>query len=1073
MQVKEAIDRINDSIVEVVSHFVELKQHGRTHEGCCPFHNEKTASFKVSEAKGIYKCFGCGKGGDAIAFIMEHDKLEFMDAVKLGARKLNLQVDYATDKKDFDNADYQHKEAIRLLCRRVAAHYQECLAESTEASAYIKARKFEIDVTDPFMLGYAPANNALLKWATKEGLNLALLKEAGLIDTNEGGQMYDFFRDRIMFPICDKTGKVVGFTGRALTDKKGVAKYMNSLDTEVFHKGNELYALNVARSAIRKEGRAYLVEGNFDIKRLHDIGVGNSVAPCGTALTVEQIRLLKTYTNNVTLIYDGDEAGHKAIDRNGELLVKEQCNVMVMILPEGEDPDSLFTSLAKFEEFKDTAQTDYIIYKCKQGEKRCQNPAYKSEFIKEVASLICRYDDSSLHEVYMEAVSALIKPKKAWQDQVRAMVAEKAPVEKRRYIPEGITADELNERGFYEDHNCYYFNDTKGIPHQRSNFVLTPLFHIESTINAKRLYEVKNITGMTRVVEIPQKDLVSLTAFQIHVESLGNFWFDGTQADLNRLKRWLYAKTESCKEIQQLGWQKEGFWCWGNGIFTTDFVPVDSYGIVKHGKRSYYIPAFSSIYDKEENLYQFERKFIHIEGNVTLKEYANKFVRVFGDNAKIALSFYFASLFRDIIVKRFGIFPILNMFGSKGAGKTACAESIMHFFGRLAKAPNVHNTSKAALGEHVATSCNAIAHIDEYRNDIEMEKREFLKGMWDGVGRTRMNMDKDKKKETTSVDQAIILTGQQMATADIALFSRFVFLSFTQIEFTDQERIEFFALKETEKRGLTHITHQLLRLRPIFADNYPNRVKVVDEKMRGFLKTDVVEDRIFNNWLIPLAAYSTLNEQLELPWDEHETIKLAVNLMVKQNKETKKNDDLGNFWKVVQYLVSSNILYEDGDYKTMYAEAITRRFYENGAWGKQEIKFAASTQLLYLTTNRVFSLYKAQCLREGDKPLPESTIEYYLRNSAAFVAETKKESFKKIDPKTGAQEVSESGEKKRTSTTALIFLAEKTGLMLGTSASLSDPASFNDHDAAAGPTSGAQGGVINFPSSDKATDLPF
>ena len=144
-----------------------------------------------------------------------------------------------------------------------------------------------------------------------------------------------------------------------------------------------------------------------------------------------------------------------------------------------------------------------------------------------------------------------------------------------------------------------------------------------------------------------------------------------------------------------------------------------------------------------------------MEGNITLKEYAKKCATVFGENAKIGLCFYFASLFRDIIVRRFGIFPILNMFGPKGAGKTACAESLVQFFGRLAKAPNVHNTSKPALGDHVAGSCNALCHIDEYRNDLEMEKREFLKGLWDGIGRTRMNMDKDKKKETTSVDQAV------------------------------------------------------------------------------------------------------------------------------------------------------------------------------------------------------------------------------------------------------------------------------------------------------------------------------
>jgi len=1023
MDAREAIDRINDDIAEIVSHFVEIKPKGRSYWGCCPFHGEKTPSFTVTPDKGIYKCFGCGKGGDAISFIMEHEHVGFKEAVKIGAQKLKIDFDWP-GQRDFNDQEYQHKESIRIVCRKAAEFFQLCLKSNPVALEYLEKRGFGFDEDDPFMIGYAPEGNALFKWAHETGLNKNLLTEAGLIDINDQGQYYDFFRDRIMFPICDKTGKVIGFSGRTMSEKKGVPKYLNSRDGEVFSKGSELFALNIARHPIRNENRAYLVEGNFDVKRMHSIGVINTVAPCGTAFTIEQARLLKQYTKNVTLIYDGDPAGRKAIDRNGELLVKEQFNVMVMELPDGEDPDTIFTSLEKFDEFKDKAQTDFIIYKVLAGQQRCQNPAYKSDFIREVAALITRYDEPSLHEVYVDAVSQHIKPKKAWNDQVKLLVADKAPVERKSYIPKNISADEFLERGFYVENNCYYFADSKGNPHQRSNFVLTPIFHIEG-INAKRLYEVKNVQNQTRVIEIPQRDLVSRSAFMVHIESLGNFWWDGSESDLNRLKRWLYENTQSCKELIQLGWQKEGFFAWGNGIFNGEFTPVDSYGIVKHGKRSFYIPAFSSIYEKEENLYVFERKFIHMEGNITLKEYSRKFVTVFGDNAKIALCFYFAALFRDIIVRRFGIFPILNLFGPKGAGKTACGESLVQFFGRLAKAPNLNNTSKPALADHVASSVNAICHIDELRNDLEMEKREFLKGLWDGTGRTRMNMDKDKKKETTSVDQAVIISGQQMATADIALFSRFIFLSFTQNEFTDEERDHFNALKEIEKRGLTHITHQLLKLRSVFHDNYPGHVKRTSELMREYLRNEVVEDRIFNNWLIPLSVYCTLSEHLELPWDTSELIKMGVRMMTRQNREMKKNDDLGNFWKVVEYMASSNLLYEFGDYKLIITREATRRYFDAGLWKSEEFKFTEPTQLLYLTTSRVFSLYKAQCLREGDKPLPESTIEYYLKNSPAFVFETKKESFQKIDPKTGKQETTDAGEKKRTSTTALVFRYDK------------------------------------------------
>lgn len=1048
MDVRDAIDRINDDIVEIISHFVELKQKGRNHTGCCPFHNEKTPSFVVSEQKGMYKCFGCGKGGDAVNFIQDHESVDFKEAVTIGAKKLNIDFNWK-EQENFSDKDYQHKESLRIVCAKAAAFFSDNLKNNAEAKRYYEQRGFKLDKEDPFRPGYAPAGNNLLKWAEENAINRQLLVETGLVGYNEkNNQHYDFFRDRIIFPLCDKTGKVIGFTGRALHDGKGVAKYMNSQDTPIFVKGQELFGLNVARRAIRSENRAYLVEGQFDVLRLHQLGITNTIAPSGTAFTPDQAKLLKTYTKNVTLIYDGDSAGRKAIERNAQILVKEQFNVMVVELEEGEDPDSFFDSFEKFEEYKDEKQVDYIIYKVESGQKKCKNPAFKSDFMKEVSQLITCYDESSRHEVYIEMVSEVIKPKKAWIDNVKTMVSDKAPVEKKMYIPKNVSADELMERGFYADEkNCYHFMDSKGNLHQRSNCILTPLFHIESTINAKRLYEVKNIYNVTKVIEIPQKDLVSLSAFQIRIESLGNFWFDGAQSDLNRLKRWLYEKTETCKEISQLGWQEDGFFAWGNGIFNDEFVPVDSYGIVRHGKKSYYIPAFSSIYQEERNLYKFERKFIHMEGNITLREYAKKMVNVFGENAKVALSFYFASLFRDVIVQRFGIFPILNMFGPKGAGKTACAESLVQFFGRLEKAPNVHNTSKPALADHVASSVNAVCHIDEYRNDIEMEKREFLKGLWDGTGRTRMNMDKDKKKETTSVDQGVILTGQQMATADIALFSRFIFLSFTQTEFTDQEREEFEALKEMEKRGLTHITHQLLKLRSIFRDNFTSHVKLSAEKMRQYMNGAVVEDRIFNNWLVPLASFYTLSNHLELPWDVDEFFKTSVQLMLAQNSETKKNDDLGNFWKVVEYLISSNVLFDGGDYKTSYTNLFQRKYYEDGKWKKEEIHWKDAKNLFFLTKNRVFSLYKTQCLREGDKPLPESTVEYYLKNAPAFICDQKKENFKKFDAKLGVQLKSDDGTPLRTSTSALVFDLDKLPMNLGNTEAVDDSAPFPEPDA--------------------------
>lgn len=626
----------------------------------------------------------------------------------------------------------------------------------------------------------------------------------------------------------------------------------------------------------------------------------------------------------------------------------------------------------------------------------------------------------------MEALTEYVKPKKAIQDALKGFVEVKAPTDPVSMIPSSVSLEDFNKWRFYTANNCYFFSDSKGRPKQGSNFIMTPLFHIESTLNAKRLYEIKNINNESRIVEIPQKDLVSLAAFRVRVESLGNFIWMGTEADLTCLKSWLYEKTETAKEVIQMGWHKDGFYVWGNGIFNNEFTPVNAYGIVEHNKEKYYIPAFSAIYKGEENLFEFERKFINIEGNITLREYAKKFITVFGSNGKIALCFYFASLFRDIVLRRFDKYPILNLFGPKGAGKNACAEMLLLFFGKKQKMPNLHNTSKPALADHVATTANALCGFDEYRNDLEMEKREFLKGLWDGMGRSRMNMDKDKKKETTSVDQAVIVCGQQMATADIALFSRFMVLSFTQTEFSEEEKANFMELEDISKRGLTHITNNLLRYRGNVIDEYPKKIDEMTQMFNEYLGERVVETRVFNNWLCVIAVFAVLRGYIELPFDITDTVKLSVELMVVQNGETKKNDDIGQFWKKVEMLAMSKQIYNEGDYKIRYLDIVTRKFYDV-KWREEKIKIEKQ-KVLFLTTSRLFSLYKQVSIREGEKPLPESTIDHYLHNSKAFICETKKESFRRMDPKTGAQETNMSGEKMRTSTTALVFYYDMIGI---------------------------------------------
>ena len=278
-------------------------------------------------------------------------------------------------------------------------------------------------------------------------------------------------------------------------------------------------------------------------------------------------------------------------------------------------------------------------------------------------------------------------------------------------------------------------------------------------------------------LELKQEDLIALAKFKQKIEGLGNFIWKGTEKELTKLKSYLYEKTETATEITQMGWQRAGFYAFGNGVFyDCHFIPADEFGIVRlKDKGNFYLPSSSSIYKNDPKLFTFEKQFVHLNlSSVTLTQFTEQLFKVYGDNGRVGFCFYLATLFRDVVTSTSANhwFPILNLFGPKGSGKSELGHTLLSLFTISYTAPNIQNSTPSALNDTVAQSANALAHIDEYKNDIDPKMIEFLKGLWDGTGRTRMNMDLDKKKETTAVDSGIILSGQEMPTSDIALFTR-------------------------------------------------------------------------------------------------------------------------------------------------------------------------------------------------------------------------------------------------------------------------------------------------------------
>ena len=283
--------------------------------------------------------------------------------------------------------------------------------------------------------------------------------------------------------------------------------------------------------------------------------------------------------------------------------------------------------------------------------------------------------------------------------------------------------------------------------------------------------------------------------------------------------------------------------------------------------QKFYIPGCSL--DTKDNAtgYQLQRRFVYaVTNDISLHDFAVKLITVFGDNAKVALCFLFATLFKDIVTSVTTSFPILNLFGPKGTGKSELGHSLTSFFIPNNIAPNINNTTKAALAEAVAEVSNAIVHLDEYKNNLDLEKREFLKGLWDGAGRSRMNMDNDKRRETTAVDCGVVMSGQEMPTADIALFNRLIFLTFSKSTFSDQEKRDYEDLKLIEKRGLTHLTGQILTLRNYFQGNFRSSWDQALADLNDRVRSESIEDRTLRNWTTVLAAYKCLEKRLDLPF---------------------------------------------------------------------------------------------------------------------------------------------------------------------------------------------------------------
>ena len=564
------------------------------------------------------------------------------------------------------------------------------------------------------------------------------------------------------------------------------------------------------------------------------------------------------------------------------------------------DPDSYISSIERFNALDDE------LFPVWFGTRIFETAKTEGDSLKAMNSIceecLIHVKDDTLRNTCIERLSRIYGKIATWRSALRS--AEfKASKERERREKQKLSGDQLlmRELGIILKNGCYCSYDKDGALERWTNFSLEPLYHIIDGKNAIRIFRIKNDRGTVREIEFSQDELISIGQFKRRIEALGNFKFKGDPGKFDNLTEYLYSITDSATQVSKLGWDPaQRIYAFGDAIFADGALhEVDELGIIRLEDRTFYLPAFSRMHINERDSFQFERNFsAKNHGEIGLFDFLKKMVTVFGDNAKVGFAFLLVTLFSDVVREQVKI-PMFNIFGQPQSGKTELGTTLMSFFIRRNDPPSMANLTVSAMNDMLSCAENNLVHLDEYKNELDFRKIEFLKKIWDGAGQTKRNMDGDKKAQTTIVRSGVILTGQDMPNRDNALFTRVVHVEFFKTSHTEQESKNFSELRGIASRGLSHLTAQLLKLRNVFEADYAAQFISTKKEFKRALEDSRVDDRVFDNWLSILAAFRTVQTSLDLPFDYKDLFEVCVRGIRAQMEKLSKNSDVAVFWQLL------------------------------------------------------------------------------------------------------------------------------------------------------------------------------
>lgn len=514
----------------------------------------------------------------------------------------------------------------------------------------------------------------------------------------------------------------------------------------------------------------------------------------------------------------------------------------------------------------------------------------------------------------------------------------------------------------------YFGYDARGNVRCISNFTMNVLFLLKSSTNPKRIIEFKNVLGQSFVKELNMDDLVGVSPFRKKLIGDGSFIYKGDMYELLNLQEVLFREEKLATELTSMGWQKShGFFAFSNGLTASGrFFPVDEYGIVSYHESRFYLPAFSNLFPEADENFENERNFRHIHSDVTFEQWAERFFGTYKANGAISISFYVATLFRDIVYSEFKEFPLLNLFGQKGSGKSTVAKSLMYLFGIPQSAISLenHSSTKKGMYRKFSQFRNAFVWFDEYKNAIHPDLIGLLKNIYDGIGYERAQTSQDNRTHTNPVLSAAILSGQDMPTVDPALFTRVILLMFKNNAFTEADKNNYAELKKLEKQGLTSITVSILAHRHLIEERFLKTFKVWFDKLANDFKTDDIPDRLLKNAAMIIAPTDILvtEKVISLPYSINVLYGMFVDVLKQHKTLLNDNQEISVFWEVIETLFDEGVLSVDkGDFKFVN-DSVAIRF------------------------SRFYNAYSEKYRKiHGRQGLDKLTITNYLKNSPAFV----------------------------------------------------------------------------------------